>query len=110
MGYREIDDAIEDWAHKHQLVMHTSSGGRSVRAVYVSSLAGECFQIWIEAPVDGKTIIYACCLEGRMGNQVPAEWQACTTDVAMVLELVWRTVIGWMAPSERYLPEGWNIL
>lgn len=101
-SYRLIDSIIEDWRKKHSLKIHTSVGDREVRSVYVSSIAGECFQIWINPPTGGRIDVFAACVEGRREDDVPHEWRGILADdLRETLELVFNTIIGWMAPATR---------
>src|SRR5258708_15054613 len=65
MSYASIDPQIQDWIQRHTLKLFTSQGEREscLRAAYVSSTSGECFQIWIDPPEEG--CVYTACVEGR---------------------------------------------
>jgi hypothetical protein len=56
---RVEDLHITAWAERHFLTLKTSWNERPARFAYVSSEARECFQVSIDAPVDGYTSIWA---------------------------------------------------
>ena len=104
MTYQEIDHHITEWADRHRLKLHTLWEDRPARFAYVSSEAGECFQISIDAPQDGRTCVYAACVEGRIEDHPLEDWRIATDKLAATLEEVFHTVTGWMRPSVRYFP------
>jgi hypothetical protein len=104
MTYQDIDLYITAWAERHFLKLNTSWNKRPARFAYVSSEAGECFQISIDAPLNGYTSIWASCVEGRREDHPPEEWRYPTGEVGEALEEVFQTVTAWMRPSVRYLP------
>jgi len=101
-NYALIDHIIKDWAKKHSLKLNVSFGGMESRYVYLSSIKGECFQIFISPPSGGSIDIYAACLEGRRENDLPEKWTMPSQDLAMTLEKAYHIVINWMGPSERF--------
>jgi hypothetical protein len=104
MTYRDVDQYINAWAERNSLKLQTSWAGQAARFAYVSSKAGECFQISIEPPIDGYISIHASCVEGRREDHPPEDWMYPTEDIAGALEEVFQTVTAWMRPSTRYLP------
>jgi hypothetical protein len=102
MSYAPVDEEIKAWADRHSLALHTMWAGREIRNAYVSSKAGECFQIWIDPPVNGRIVVRADCLEGRHENEAPQAWDTAATGLQATLDAVFQTVLGWMAPSERF--------
>ncbi len=104
MTYEEIDHHITAWADRHSLQLNTWWNEHPARFAYVSSKAGECFEIWIDVPQDGYTRINAFCVEGRRADHPPDDWRYPTENIAMALEEVFQTVTAWMRPSVRYLP------
>ena len=105
MTYRDIDPQIHRWAERHRLGPVTLPGAREdVRSFYVSSMAGECFQIWIETPADGKVWIHAAGVESRRDDHPPKDWYVTIDAFDGALEEVFQTVMAWMLPSERYFP------
>jgi hypothetical protein len=78
--------------------------GGECRSVYVSSVAGECFQISMEPPEDGYVRIMAGCVEGRRDNEPDDDWRAPISRFEEELEEVFQAVMAWMIPSKRYFP------
>jgi hypothetical protein len=105
MSYASVDGEIRAWADRHSLKLHTTWAGREIRSAYVSSKAGECFQIWVDPPVNGQFVVHAACVEGRREDEAPRDWHAAATGLQATLDTVFQAVLGWMAPSERFLPE-----
>ena len=105
MSYSEIDPYVIIWAARHGLVLSMYGAGGEVRSAHVSSVAGECFQIWIEYPVGGLVAVHADCLEGRRDTLEPQDWMVTIDDIEQALEDVFEAVSDWMAPSTRYFPE-----
>jgi len=104
MSFTSIDPEIRDWARRHSLKLFTSQGESEIRAAYVSSVAGECFNIWIEAPEHGRTCVHAGCVEGREEDEPPQDWPIAVSELESTLEKVFEAVTDWMAPSTRYFP------
>jgi hypothetical protein len=65
-GYAPIDAEIGDWTTRHSLRLLTSFAGNERRFVYLSSVAGECFQISIDPPETEMVSINVFCVEGGM--------------------------------------------
>jgi hypothetical protein len=104
MSYAEINPQITHWAERHVLKLFAGGGESESRGAYVSSLAGECFQIWIETPADGRVNLHAWCIEGRRDRAPPQDWNVAICDFEAALENAFRTVQEWMKPSERFFP------
>jgi hypothetical protein len=104
MSYASVDPQIRAWAEKHSLKLFTSWAGRESRSAHVSSKAGECFQIWIDPPVGGGVCVHAACIEGRGDNEPPQDWNTTEAGLQATLDSIFQTVVGWMAPSERFIP------
>jgi hypothetical protein len=104
MSYAQIDPEIHVWAKRHALALITSWQGSEARSTYVSSDDGDCFQIWIERPADGRVSLHAAGVEGRRADLPPRNWNVAMSDIAQGLEDAFNTVIDWMRPSQRRLP------
>jgi hypothetical protein len=102
MDFSELDAQIADWARRHRLVLQRNWGERECRFAYLSSVAGECFQIFVDPPVDGRVSVYAAGIEGRRDNDEPRKWEGPAENVGALLETAIKTVTEWMLPSERY--------
>ena len=76
-----------------------------MRSAYISSIAGECFQIWIETPADGYVWIHAAGVESRRDDHPPEDWYVAVDAFEAELEEVFQTVTAWMLPSRRYFPD-----
>lgn len=100
--YASIDPAIQRWAKQHKLSIGTEWAGGESRFVYVSSVAGECFQIWVEDPTEGQVKLHAACIEGRMESEPQTSWLLTEADLDGALENALQTVFGWMRPSTRH--------
>lgn len=105
MSYAKIDPQIKAWAARHNLVLSMYWTGGEVRSAHVSSLSRECFQIWVEYPVNRLVAVHADCVEGRRDRLGQQDWLVPIDDIEQALENVFQTVSEWMAPSTRYLPE-----
>lgn len=101
----EIDFEIRNWATKHSLTLFTEFDGRESRFAYVSSSGFECFQIAIENPIDGLVAVHAECIEGRRGLEPRYGCLVATAELGAALEKIFRIVLEWMAPWERYVPK-----
>ena len=104
MSYASVDPQIQDWAQRHALKLFTSFPGREVRGAYVSSISGECFQIWIEPPEEGQIHVYVGCVEGRREDDPDETWRSAVSDLGATLDRAFQTVTDWMAPSKRFFP------
>jgi hypothetical protein len=102
-SYAEIDPEIERWAEKRSLMLNSSpwNGGES-RCVWLSSEAGECFEIWIEPPVDGVVRLHAAGVESRRDDDPPHDWTVPVEQTGAALERAYELVLEWMRPSTRY--------
>jgi hypothetical protein len=109
MSYAEVDPQILSWRKRHALSLYTSWAGGEVRGIYVSSVAGECFQIWIEAPAKGHVRVYAAGVDSRRDNDPAKTWSVSVANLGQALEEAFQTVIGWMVPS-RYLPDQYKAI
>lgn len=104
-SYAEIDPEIERWAKKHSLILNSSPwSGRESRCVWLSSNAGECFQIWIEPPADGVVRLHAAGVEGRRDDDPPHDWMVPIEQTAAALESAYTLVLEWMRPATHYYP------
>ena len=101
--YNLIDSQIHAWAQRHDL--STPSASRELRNVYVSSINGDCFQIWIETPADDRVTVHAAGVGGQGAVRFPKAWRVPIADIDVALEQAFKTVSGWMAASERYYPK-----
>lgn len=104
MSYGSVDPQICDWIEQHSLKLFREFAGHQCRSAYVSSKAGECFQFWLDEPANGQIGIYAAGVDGRWVSEPARDWCVPVSDLSAALEEAWATVIGWMMPSERYLP------
>lgn len=100
--FREIDPVLGSWVDKHTLALHSSMEGREIRTVYVSSVSGETFQIWIDPPAEGKVCIHAACIEGRREDAPVEQRLTSLADLEENLDGIYRLVMEWMTPSERF--------
>jgi hypothetical protein len=105
MTYSEIDPQICRWAERHRLTLVTSWAGGEGRAAYVSSKAGECFQIWIDTPADSHVGIHAAGVESRRDDHPPEDWYVSVDAFDEALEEVFQAVMAWMLPSKRHFPD-----
>src|SRR5579864_1694874 len=105
MSYASADPKIRAWAQRHCLTLFTSFAERESRFAYTSSKAGDCFQIWIDLPADGQISVHAAGVDGQWTNEPGEDWRVPISDLDAALEDAFATVIGWMVPSERFLPK-----
>jgi hypothetical protein len=96
-----VDRQIREWAERHTLKLHTSWDAGECRAAYLSSKAGECFQIWIDPPEDSRTCVHAAEVEGRDDPTHAGRWSTDFQNLDEALETAFQTVLSWIAPSER---------
>jgi hypothetical protein len=104
MGYDAIDEQLSAWARRHALKLFTTGSSGEARFAYLSSVAGECFQIWIEPPAEGRVGVHVACVEGRRDNDAPLDNIVPVDELVSALELALETAVGWMAPSQRDFP------
>ena len=103
--YREIDREVERWADKHALILNSSPwGGRESRCVWLSSKAGEVFQIWIEPPSNGAFRVHVGTIEGRRESDPFVVSSVSVDDARAALERAYSLVVKWMRPSTHYHP------
>jgi hypothetical protein len=100
-GYSEIDDQLLEWARRHRLYFPYH---HEFRDAYVSSEAGDCFQMWIEIPVGGYTVIHAAFVDGPVERECNADWTVSTVSIGSSLDELFTLVESWMKPSKRYFP------
>jgi hypothetical protein len=105
MTYGWIDLPVHRWAERHRLTLFTRWAGGEVRSACVSSVAGECFQIWIDTPSDGHVWIHAAGVESRRDDRPPEDWYVSVNAFGEALEEVFQAVMAWMIPSKRYFPD-----
>jgi hypothetical protein len=103
-GYAPIDAEIGDWVTRHSLRLFISFAGIERRFVYLSSVAGECFQISIDPPETGMVSIHVSCVEGRWDDDPPKDIVIPATELEPALERAITSVAEWMAPSTRHFP------
>ena len=104
-NFTEIDPQIERWAKKHSLMLNTSPwNSQESRCVWLSSEAGECFQIWIEPPGDGLVRLHAAGVESRRDDHPPHDWMVPVGEIAAALESAYELVLEWMRPSTHHDP------
>ena len=104
-SYLAIEPQLKRWAEKHSLIVNSSpwNGGES-RAVWLSSEAGECFQIWIEPPVQGIVRLHAAGVESRRDDDPPQDWTVSIDQLPLALETAYDLVVEWMRPSAHHHP------
>ena len=96
-GYAAIDATIATWAADHALNLCTNGFENSpVRFIYVSSDAGECFQIWVEEPKGEVIEIHAADIETHGDEELSNEWTARPDNLKAALDEAFKTVCGWM--------------
>lgn len=101
MSFEFVDEKIRAWSNKRDLRVVDSFESREVRAFYVSSKSGECFQIWVEPPTSEGLNVFLACIEGRRENEPPLDWRTPPRDIVSALEEAYQTLVLWMKPSER---------
>jgi hypothetical protein len=105
--YAKIDPTIRAWVARNSLTLSTSQQAPEIRCIYVSSNAGECYQIWINRPVGDKVEIHAACVEGRRDTEEEPlqSWQVSISELDSALEEALESVVEWMKPSDRHYPK-----
>lgn len=59
MSYQILDVALNEWASKHGLHIHTQYQDVEVRSVDIVSPSGKRFQLWLDEPNDnGDTEVH----------------------------------------------------
>jgi hypothetical protein len=99
-----IDAEFCAWAAKLQLKVSRPNEVRKSWSVHLSSIAGECFRIWIEPAADGKIGVRADYVEGPKNPEPTQSWTIDDGELRDFLREAYRTVNEWMAPSSRYFP------
>jgi len=89
--YETVDGRIRPWAERHSLNLLTIWGEREIRSAYLWSAAGECFQIWVEPPVDGKVGVGVSCVEGRYDLNPDLKWTVAEPELDAALERALQT-------------------
>jgi hypothetical protein len=104
MSFVDIDPQVYAWADRHGLRLVTTDPSGEVRSAYLSSVAGECFQIWIEFTVDGSVAIHAAGVDSRRDDLPPADWVVKVSEIDHSLDEAVLQVIRWMSPSKMHRP------
>lgn len=104
-GYASIDPAILRWVRKNHFSLFTQWAGREARFVYLSSQAGECYQISIEPPTDQHVAVHAFYVEGMREIEPEQNWFVTVSDLGSTLDEAFDTVSTWMKPSEIFIPK-----
>ncbi len=105
-GYASVDDDIGAWIDRHQLVLFSSSGGEECRAAFLSSEAGDTFQIWVDLPTDGNVTVGLAWIDGPIERPTAPEpkWIGPAAEISSALERAMAEALMLMAPSVRYFP------
>jgi len=93
MGYEQIDAKIADWVRRHSLKVHTSWAGDDCRYIYVASLDGDCFKIWIDVPVNEQVGIHAAFVDGPTAEECQRDWLIPEAQLEASLEKFFQFVI-----------------
>jgi len=104
MGYADADPAIIEWANRHSLCLAKAFAGRPARFVYLSSIAGDVFQIWIDEPTNNTIALHAAGVEGMLEDDPPRSWLVNVNCLGAALEEALQLVLDWMQPFGRYVP------
>ena len=104
--YAAVDPLITCWVQTHDLHLFTTWGDDEIRVVYLSSEAGECFQIGIDPPQNGRIGIHVRYIEGPkdIDEEPEQDWSVALADLSATLEEALGTVLSWMKPSKRHFP------
>ena len=102
MSYAAIDQTIAQWAGRHDLRLVTSAAGSETRTAYVSSTAGDTFQIWIDPPAADTVALHATCIEGPKEDDPPHDWSTSQAGLDAALEAAVQAVLAWMQPATRH--------
>jgi hypothetical protein len=106
MSHSSINVQVRSWAKDHSLDVSYGWAGRELWGTYLWSIAGECFQIWIE-PITGGTIgVHANYVDGPKGRDPEPEevWTVEESGLKNALNQAYEQVVNWMAPSARHFP------
>ena len=103
-GYSDIDPVLKQWAQDHSVHFFDRFVGREVRCAYISSLSGECYQMWV-SPERETICVHAVCVEGGREKLDPVRWYGDVSEFAVLLDKALEAILEWMKPSERFLPE-----
>lgn len=102
-GYEPLDAQIESWARKHSLRIFTYWDGGECRNAYLSSVAGDCYQIWIDIPVENRVGIHIAFVNGPKDEELQRDWFVSLDQFMETLEDAFQYVIKLMAPSTHHL-------
>jgi len=103
MSHSSIDADVRVWAEKHSLGIDYGWAGRELWGTYLSSVAGDCFQIWVEPTPNGQIGVHANWIDGPndLDPEPARKWVVEESDLRNALEQAYEQVINWMAPSAR---------
>lgn len=101
-----VEAIINAWVERNSLKLFTKQGDRDIRCVYLSSLAGECYQIWINGFECHQLEVHAACVEGRRDTEEePLQtWHTTISELDFTLEQALGVVLELMKPSVRFYP------
>ena len=98
MPYLSIDPAIRAWAERHGLTLFTHVEGSTspIRCVYLSNPKGECCQLWLDPPQDGRVAIHAAGVETQLDEEMERHWSVPVLDLENALENVLSRIQQWL--------------
>ena len=99
MDYELLDPVITAWTEKYSFHLFTTQAGipdLKFRTVYVSSERGECFQIWIDSPVNDRVTVHAGSIETFADEEFLHDWTVPVSALGQTLEDALQLVRDWM--------------
>jgi hypothetical protein len=100
MSYSSIDPIINAWTQRHGFTLFTRNEAHEdsiYRAIYTSSPDGECCQIWIEPPKNGRVGLHVVAIEARDDEEMMKDWRVPILELGEALEHAVSFVKTWMA-------------
>jgi hypothetical protein len=97
-AYAEIDPIIDKWVAALGSTLFTEWAGAPTRAFYTSGDPPfECFQIYVDPPVLGRTSVYACAVDTNddTEDRLSRTWTGLVADFDDMMSVAVETIAEW---------------
>lgn len=101
MSYRKIDPIVENWARAHEILILKEDGEPNRRYFYVSSQAGETFQLVVEPEKDGTVRMDAHLIESPGDEEAHFVWEVPISKTQHMLDLGLGSAQAWFRRTAR---------
>jgi hypothetical protein len=95
MTYAQIDPILNAWTHRRKIMLLSEEGEPRRRFFYLSSPAGETFQVVVEPEREGVVRIDGHLIETRDDEEVHYVWEVAVAKLRQTLDLSARSIEAW---------------